>query len=162
MKLEREKGLRSDVFNSSSFAAQDIAEMIQKSRKNKSLKQRYIAGQITLEELNAKRSLLGLEPLSARYMKRLRFETPSLVVNPTNLESITEDLTKSSLKPRANTRDRVIKPKGVKKRKLTAGQIFYDEVKRLQELKEARELNAVGAYSYLDRRVSPNIYVPDD
>jgi hypothetical protein len=160
--LEREKDLRSDVFNSSSFAAQDIAEMIQKSRKNESLKRRYKAGQITLEEVNAKRSLLGLPPLSAGYMKKLRFQTPSLVAKPTVLESTTEDLTKSSLKPRANTKDRIIKPKGVKKRKLTAGQIFYDEVKRLQDLKSTRDIHAVGAYSYLDRRVSPNIYVPDD
>lgn len=69
-KVEAAKGVTTDVFNCSSFAAHDIANMIRKEIKNKALKLAYKAGQMTLDQVNASRLLLDLPPLSSFHVRR--------------------------------------------------------------------------------------------
>jgi len=136
--------VKTSVFNCSSFAAQDISEMIRTARKNKWLKSLYEKGQITLEALNESRKQLHLPPLSAWIMKRLKLPVPGAVMAPETESTSTEQAT-SVLGPRKGTRNRRIRPKNPKPTKLTPDQIFYEKVKRLQEISEIqREINPQG------------------
>jgi hypothetical protein len=75
-KTAEEANKRLDFANSTSFAFHDIMEMIQKSRRNASVKRALSLGKITLEDCQQIRKEMNMAPLSERYSRHLKTTFP--------------------------------------------------------------------------------------